>query len=378
MNARFIQIHSLHGFPAVLLNRDESGMAKRLLYGNALRTRISSQCLKRHWRTTSSPHSLGSIDQEPASIRSRNTVARRVIEPLRDAKYNAEVVTAIDAAFETAIYGASADEGEKHRQPLLLGEPEIRWLASQAEAIAKAHGSDPKAAAKAAREWKAASKANLRAMRALTKMPGGLIAALFGRMMTADPAANSEAAIHVAHSLTVHGEETESDFFTTVDDLAKVGEEGSSGYMGEAELTSGLFYGYTVVDIAQLVANLGDDRVLAEEIVERLVWLIGTVTPGAKRGPTAPYNYASWLLVETGRRQPRSLAEAFRMPCKAQTAAAEERIADHIRCMDEAYGSDDERRYMSIGQHAVIPGSKRVSGMKKLVRFTRDAIGGAA
>ena len=44
---RFIQIHTLHNYPATLLNRDDAGLAKRLPYGNAVRTRISSQCLKR-------------------------------------------------------------------------------------------------------------------------------------------------------------------------------------------------------------------------------------------------------------------------------------------------------------------------------------------
>ncbi|MFN8994607.1 MAG: type I-E CRISPR-associated protein Cas7/Cse4/CasC, partial [Pseudomonadota bacterium] len=36
---RFIQIHSLHNYPAALLNRDDAGLAKRLPYGNATRTR---------------------------------------------------------------------------------------------------------------------------------------------------------------------------------------------------------------------------------------------------------------------------------------------------------------------------------------------------
>ena len=48
---RFIQIHTLVSYPAALLNRDDSGLAKRLPYGDAIRTRVSSQCLKRHWRT---------------------------------------------------------------------------------------------------------------------------------------------------------------------------------------------------------------------------------------------------------------------------------------------------------------------------------------
>lgn len=41
---KFLQIHTLH------LNRDDSGRAKRLPFGGAVRTRISSQCLKWHWR----------------------------------------------------------------------------------------------------------------------------------------------------------------------------------------------------------------------------------------------------------------------------------------------------------------------------------------
>jgi len=49
-DARFIQIHTLTSYPSTLLNRDDAGFAKRLPFGGATRTRISSQCLKYHWR----------------------------------------------------------------------------------------------------------------------------------------------------------------------------------------------------------------------------------------------------------------------------------------------------------------------------------------
>ena len=58
---RFIQIHTLHNYPAALLNRDDAGLAKRLPYGNAIRTRISSQCLKRHWRMADDLFSLSTL-----------------------------------------------------------------------------------------------------------------------------------------------------------------------------------------------------------------------------------------------------------------------------------------------------------------------------
>ena len=39
---RFLQVHTLHSYPAALLNRDDSGLAKRMPFGGAVRTRISS------------------------------------------------------------------------------------------------------------------------------------------------------------------------------------------------------------------------------------------------------------------------------------------------------------------------------------------------
>ena len=79
---RFMQIHTLHSYPATLLNRDDSGLAKRMPFGDAVRTRISSQCLKRHWRVAEDEFSLTNI--EPDALRSRNVIDRTVMQPLRD------------------------------------------------------------------------------------------------------------------------------------------------------------------------------------------------------------------------------------------------------------------------------------------------------
>lgn len=70
---RFLQIHLLTSYPAALLNRDDAGFAKRIPFGDAVRTRISSQCLKRHWRVASGARSLTAdvARLPPATIRSR-------------------------------------------------------------------------------------------------------------------------------------------------------------------------------------------------------------------------------------------------------------------------------------------------------------------
>ena len=88
------------------------------------------------------------------------------------------------------------------------------------------------------------------------RLPAGLEGALFGRMVTSDPGANIDAAIHVAHAFTVHEEESESDYFSVVDDLQRDDEGAGAAHLGDTELTAGLFYGYVVVDVPGLVSNL--------------------------------------------------------------------------------------------------------------------------
>ena len=346
-NVRFLQIHSLHGYPAALLNRDDSGLAKRMTYGGTTRTRISSQCLKRHWRVSDDIYALSSIDGATAAVRSREIVTRRVIKPLEEAGHDEEIIKVIGEEFQLAVYG---DKGgtRQGRQPLLLGEPEIEYLAREAQKIADAHGTDPEAAEEAAKNWRKAANANMKALREKCSLPGGLVAALFGRMVTSDLEANIDAAIHVAHAFTVHEEESESDYFTVVDDLHRIEDDAGADHIGESELTSGLFYGYVVLDREMLLRNIGDDSEMACEITRRLVHLIATVTPGAKLGSTAPYDYASWLLIEAGEHQPRSLAEAFRKPCKALVEEAEAAVNAHIEKMDAAYGTNEARRSMSL------------------------------
>ena len=368
-DANFLQIHSLHGYSAALLNRDDSGLAKRITYGGAVRTRISSQCLKRHWRVASGPHSLQAIDGATAGVRSRETVNRRVIGPLVDAGHNPKAVEAINGAFQRAVYG---EKGETSRQPLLLGEPEIQYLASKAEEIAGAFGSDAKAAEKAAKEWEKGARANMKALRESCALPAGIAAALFGRMVTSDVEANLDAPVHVAHAFTVHGEESESDYFTVVDDLQRVEDEPGADHIGETELTSGLFYGYVVLDRRMLLDNLGGDAPMAGTVAEHLVHLIATVSPGAKLGSTAPYGYASWMLIEVGDRQPRSLAEAFRDPCRPSVEAAERRASAHLAQLDTAYEIGESRRVMSL-RNASMPGAE-LATLPELAKWAGSAI----
>lgn len=107
-----------------------------------------------------------------------------------------------------------------------------------------------------------------------------------------------------------------------------------------------------------MVENLGGDTRLAGEVLHNLIYLIAEVSPGAKLGSTAPYSRASFMLVEAGDRQPRSLAEAFRTPCAANTPAAVGKLAEHLAALDAAYTTGERRRVMTL-TNAELPEAER-------------------
>jgi CRISPR system Cascade subunit CasC len=345
-NARFLQIHTLHTYPAALLNRDDAGLAKRIPFGGATRARISSQCLKRHWRPTDDATWAMAKIGVPMGVRTKELVERRILNGRDPA--DARVKAVADALLK-GLYGDKAGDATK-RQALFFGAPEISFLRAEAErALAEPDG---KQAGATIEKFFKEQRANLRAL----KDGAGLESALFGRMVTSDPAANRDAAIHVAHALSVHSIERELDYMTAVDDLTSREEGDDPGAAGlfDMELTSGLYYGYVVVDVPLLVKNLSDDREVGGRVVQHLLHLIAKVTPGAKKGSTAPYAHAEFLLVEAGERQPRTLANAFRDPVPLKTNrlldATVERLGGHLARLDGAYGTAEARRVLSIAE----------------------------
>lgn len=374
---RFVQIHTLVSYPAVLLNRDDAGMAKRLPYGGTSRIRVSSQCLKRHWRVADDEWALKAVGA-PMALRSREVVEREILPALNGQA--SDLIAAVKTSLVKKLFGDKGVE-VRNRQALLLGRPEINYLTQLAREAAAAGTAKEAEALIEARIGKGDGRKNLAAMREVAgNLAAGLEAALFGRMVTSDPEANTDAAIHVAHAFTVHAEESESDYFTVVDDLRRL-DEGEAGTAGifETELTSGLFYGYVVVDVPTLVDNLGGDSALAGRVVEHLLHLIATVSPGAKKGGTAPYAYADLMLVEMGNRQPRSLAGAFRTPVPLQgdvLTAALAALARHTGKLDALYGAREERAALCMADIA-LPGVAQPSGLDAIATWAATAVQGA-
>ncbi|MCB1549294.1 MAG: type I-E CRISPR-associated protein Cas7/Cse4/CasC [Hyphomicrobiaceae bacterium] len=381
---RFLQIHFLTSYPATLLNRDDSGLAKRLPFGDASRTRISSQCLKRHWRKPGEteedikrePWSLQTIGA-PMAVRSREIPERKIRPALADVGTE-ETREAAEKTMTRLLYTPGKKDAQeiKDRQALLIGDVEIEYLNKRLREILSKKGNDTaKKVAADIEEWfKKGEQNNLKAMLEARRgaIEAGLEAALFGRMVTSDPNANTDAAIHVAHAFTVHAEQAESDYFTVVDDLKSAEGESGAGGLFDTELTAGLFYGYVVVDVPLLVSNLGGDAALAGKVVEHLTHLIATVSPGAKKGATAPYAYADLMLIEAGAAQPRTLANAYRKPCGASVDAAVTSMSTYLTKIDKAYGNPPQRAHVSI-EEAALPGSSAKS-LDELAAWARDRV----
>ena len=370
---RFLQIHTLHNYPAALLNRDDAGLAKRLPYGDAIRTRISSQCLKRHWRVADDAFALKNLDV-PMAVRSRET-PRLIKERLMEAGVAESLAQiSVEGLRAAGLLDKAKDLKGKDAlatgQAVLLGYAEIEYLVQRCTTLAGEHTEEKALKAAIAASLKDEKK-NLEALR----HGSGLESALFGRMVTSDVLASRDASIYVAHAFTVHEAQVENDYFTVVDDLLhEAGDAGSAGIF-DTELASGLYYGYLVVDVPQLVANLEgvpikdwasatpEQRALAGRVVQSLLHLVATVSPGAKRGSTAPFEWAKFMLVEAGDWQPRSLAGAFQNALPTRQAglrqAAVQRLADEIARMDAAYGAPLARRYLAVDD-VTVPGAQRL------------------
>ncbi|MBA3771829.1 MAG: type I-E CRISPR-associated protein Cas7/Cse4/CasC [Ramlibacter sp.] len=369
---RFIQIHTLHNYPGALLNRDDAGLAKRLPYGDAIRTRISSQCLKRHWRTADDRFALTKLGV-PMAIRSRITLDKIRAELQADGVSEALSQTAAEGLRAAGLLDKGKDlkgkEALETGQAVLLGRAEIDYLVKRCAELTR-ENTDEKALKAAVAKFLKDEKKNIEAL----VHGSGLESALFGRMVTSDVLASRDASVYVAHAFTVHEAQVENDYFTVVDDLLReAGGQGSAGIF-DTELASGLYYGYVVVDVPQLIANLegtrdewstlpAERRELSGRVVQHLLHLIATVSPGAKRGSTAPFDWAKFLLVEVGDWQPRSLAGAFQNALELQQSdirgAAVQKLADEIGKLDTAYGAPLERRFLALDDVAV-PNAQRL------------------
>ena len=110
---------------------------------------------------------------------------------------------------------------------------------------------------------------------------------MFGRMLASSPAFNVEAAVQVAHAITIHKVAVEDDYFSAVDDLNRGEEDVGAAHIGEAGFGAGVFYLYLCINRELLLENLGGDTSLTAKTLEALVHAATKVSPTGKQNSFA-------------------------------------------------------------------------------------------
>lgn len=323
----FLQLHLLTSYPPSNLNRDDLGRPKTAIMGGTNRLRISSQSLKRAWRKSE----VFESHVAPAHIGTRTKeMGREICRDLCDK--GIEVAKAKEWARTIAGVFGKLKKNPTPKDPHL--DLEIEQLAHftpfEIESIRALVDK-----LVAADEAPSAEDLGL-----LRKEHTAVDVALFGRMLAAAPAFNTEAAAQVAHAITVHTSAVEDDFFTAVDDLNIGDEDRGSAHMGETEFGAGVFYVYVCVDCESLVKNLSGHSDLAAQGIAGLVEAAAKVSPTGKQNSFASRAYASYILAEKGAKQPRSLAVSFLKPVTGDDFLTEavQRLEQTRGRIDAAYG----------------------------------------
>ncbi len=194
-----------------------------------------------------------------------------------------------------------------------------------------------------------------------------------------------DAAAQVAHAISTHKISMEMDFFTAVDDLQK-DEDSGAGMMGTVEFNSACFYRYSLIDIDQLIANLGGNNELAIKTAEAFIRSSIAAIPTGKQTSMAAQNPPSFIMtVVKSKGQPWSLANAFAKPVSIGGYAEKDligesihQITEYMGNMLEIYGSNgiDLIGKCTIGNYSTVklPKAKEFRKIDDLISETRGAI----
>jgi len=326
--SRFIQLHLLTSYPPSNLNRDDLGRPKTAVMGGKTRLRISSQSLKRAWRTSD-------VFEEVLGNH-LGTRTKRMGLKIYEAFLRKNVPDKKAKDWAKQIAGQFG-KCKKQTDASPMEDLEIEQLAHFSPEEENAIN----ALIDKLTQGSVGPKED--ALKLLTKRQSAVDISMFGRMLADTPAYNIEAAVQVAHAITVHEVAVEDDFFTAVDDLNEGKEDMGAGHIGETEFAAGVYYLYLCINKSLLVGNLDGDRELAGKAIAALVEAAAKVSPTGKQNSFASRAYASYIMAEKGDQQPRSLSVAYLKPVRGDNGSgvmsvAIKELEENRNRMDKVYG----------------------------------------
>lgn len=352
----FIQLHLLTSYPPANLNRDDLGRPKTAKMGGVDRLRISSQSLKRAWRTSAifeealAGH-IGTRTKLLGVEAYKRMVAAGLPEQL--AEESAQIIAKVFGSLEKVIKKSENKKEEfKHleiKQLVHISPDEQKKIDALVDLLIK----DRRAP-------------NENELRLLSVDRQAVDVALFGRMLADTPLYNTEAAVQVAHAISVHPVVIEDDYFTAVDDLKDSEVSSGSAHIGETGFSAGLFYTYVCIDRDLLEKNLEGNQGLVNKTIAALTEAAIKVAPTGKQNSFGSRAYASYVMAETGHQQPRSLSVSFLRPIMGDNYGeySVDALRKQKKSMDDVYGACSENHY----ELNVFPGQEQ-GKLKELINF---------
>ncbi|MBM3334252.1 type I-E CRISPR-associated protein Cas7/Cse4/CasC [Candidatus Sumerlaeota bacterium] len=357
-----IEIHAIQNHGPANLNRDDLGAPKTCYFGGVLRSRISSQCIKRSIRTSDEFKLLC------GGIRTRR-LPQYLAEQIKDK----DVLPLATAVIQQCGLLAGERNGEKKKKDVIVflskrAVPKMLKLLCEAPA-----------------------SANRTQLEGLARQFAELISAdcdapdmaLSGRMLEPakppkkgktdsiteddedEDAKNKgvwkgldtkiEAALQVAHAISTHEARPEVDYFVAKDDIP--GEDAGGAHIGEALFAAACFYKYFAIHWEQLVKNLqgfmgNKEHLLAAHTVGAFIRAAVLTNPTGKQNSFAAHNPPDGMLVEIKNNGiPISYANAFAKPAEqgerdiiSQSIA---QLGQYVRDLDIGYGAPQKRFWFS-------------------------------
>jgi len=355
---QFINIHALQTLPPSALNRDDSGMPKKALFGGVERARISSQSWKYAIRQFFAENYDASYmgcrtTQLPSEFR------RRLLEvrPKADGKLVDSLVKIVLGVVEKT----EADNEEVEPGSVTSSKMIVFYSPSQLDSLVDV-----------AVEVVDGKRKSISVSEIKSSLVGKntVDLALFGRMMTANAELSVEAAASVAHIIGVDKLTNQRDSFVGIDDALS-----KTKIIGSIDFVSSTVYRYACLDTATLSKNLDGDAQFTADAVGAFVNAFVRSMPSGKQSSFAAQTLPHFVLVTISDDQPLSLASAFSSVLSGEDIASEAvmRLIDEASSLYDNYGLPEHAFYIGTGAGMDIPFAERLP-LKDLVVAVKNVV----
>jgi len=315
-----IEIHCIQNHSVANLNRDDLGAPKTCFFGGVIRSRISSQCIKRSIRMSDvfAPLCGGIRTRQLAKLIADSVTGKAEVKK-KAAKVLEKCGIAANEDGRSDMLVYTTKEAIAEMGKLLSKSDDVEKLAAAFGQLITQHVAVPDMA-------------------------------LSGRMLETGVLNDTtvEASLQVAHAFSTHEARPEVDYYVAADDIR--GQDAGAGFVDEALFASACFYKYFSINWESLVGNLRGNQELAAHTVGAFIRAAATVSPSGKQNSFAAHNPPDGMIIEF-KASPISYANAFANPvAKAERDVISQSIAQlgqYVHDLEVGYGEPEKRFWFS-------------------------------